>query len=249
MLPADWIVRPAPRPEALVRLVCLPYAGGSAAIYRAWPRSLPQTIELCAVQLPARELRSREPPYTELPRLVADLATALEPLAAEPYAIFGHSMGALIGFELARELRRRGGPAPLRLFVAGHAAPQLPERFPAIHGLPDEAFIHEIGRLEGTPSEVLEHRELLELVLPVLRADFTLIETYQHRPEAPLGCPISAYGGLSDPRVPRADLDAWRAQTAGAFSLRLFPGEHFFIRSAEQLVLQYLRHDLAAILR
>lgn len=243
--PARWIARPAAQPEARLRLICLPYAGGGATIYRAWPRALPKTIEVCAIQLPARELRVREPPYTELPRLVADLAAVLEPLTAEPFAIFGHSMGALIGFELARELRRRGLPDPRHLFVAGYRAPQLPELYPAIHQLPDDAFISEVGRLDGTPREVLEHAELLELVLPILRADFALVETYAHQPADPLSCPVSAFGGLNDPRVSRADLDAWRAHAGGAFALRMFPGDHFFIRSAESLILQYIRHDLA----
>jgi medium-chain acyl-[acyl-carrier-protein] hydrolase len=161
--------------------------------------------------------------------LVAALATALEPAAERPFALFGHSMGALIGFELIRHLRRRGRPAPVHFFVSACRAPQLPRPGSPIHALPDEAFFAALRRLQGTPERVLQDRELMQLVLPALRADFALVETYAYAPGARLDCPISAFGGEADGTVGVADVAGWADQAGCDFALRMLPGGHFFL--------------------
>jgi medium-chain acyl-[acyl-carrier-protein] hydrolase len=239
-----WVVRPRPRPRARLRLFCFPYAGGGASIYRSWPDELPEQIEVCAVQLPGREARMHEQPFDRLPPLIEALAQALEPRLSPPFAFFGHSMGALISFELARRLRALGRPGPAHLFVSGRIAPQVPRRRPPVHALPEPEFVEQVQRLNGTPDAVLHHKELRELVVPRLRADFAINETYSYSAEPPLACPISAFGGLEDDRAPEEELAAWQLQTRGAWALRMFPGDHFFIRGAQAALLQALSLDL-----
>ncbi len=173
-----WLRSPKPNPQASLRLFCFPYVGGGALIFRTWPNSLPATAEVCPVELPGRGTRLKETPFTRLLPLVQALAQALLPHLDKPFAFFGHSMGALISFELTRQLRRLYGLVPLHLFVSAHRAPQLPDPDPPIHTLPEAEFMEELRCLNGTPKEVLEQPELMELMLPILRADFALCETY-----------------------------------------------------------------------
>ncbi len=233
-----------PRPRARLRLYCLPYAGGSAAIFRAWPDGLPQDIEVCPIQLPGHGTRLRERPFTRLLPLVQELARALLPHLDKPFALFGHSLGALISFELIRELRRTQSPLPVRLFASGASAAQLPRREASLHNSPEMKFIAELRRLNGTPTKVLEHEELMRIMLPILRADFALYETYVYVDDIPLSCPISTFGGLDDRRVSRSDLEGWRDQTNSTFSLKMFPGDHFFLNSAPSQLLQTLSEEL-----
>lgn len=241
----SWIVYPRRQPAARVRLVCFPYAGGSASIYHPWAALLPPSVELAAVQLPGRQNRITEAPITDLPTLVETLAAVLAPLWDRPVALFGHSLGAILAFEVARLRRRQGLGLPVHLFVAGHRAPQLPERQPPIHHLPDAEFLAEIARLNGTPAEILAHREILEMLLPVLRADFQLAETYLYVADAPLPCPLTAFGGTADDKVPPADLAAWRAQAGGPFAAQLFPGDHFFLNTGRVRLVQAVAAALA----
>lgn len=240
-----WLNRPKVGPEARLRLFCFPYAGGGASLYRSWAEPLASVAEIWSVQLPGRENRLGEPVYRSLPGLIGALTDALQAELTPPYAFFGHSLGGLIAFELARSLRRQGRPLPLQLFVSGHLAPQLPQCHPPIHGLPYAQFVQELRRYRGTPEAVLANQELLELLVPVLRADFELFETYVYQPEAPLSCPISAFGGLSDVEVSQEDLAAWRRQTTGLFTFRMLAGNHFFIQSAQAQLLQALTLDLS----
>ena len=225
-------------------MFCFPYAGTGAAIFRVWPDGLPADVEVCPVQFPGRGTRLKETPFTRLSPLVEALAEALFPLLDKPFALFGHSMGALVGFELARRLRRQSGVRPVRLFVSAARAPQLPPRDRPIHALPEREFIAELRRLSGTPGELLEDVEFMRIMLPVLRADFAVCETYVHSTEAPLDCSISTFGGLQDQRVSRRDLEAWRDQTSASFSLRMFSGDHFFLNTTQPLLLQALSQDL-----
>jgi medium-chain acyl-[acyl-carrier-protein] hydrolase len=231
----SWIPLRKPVPEARLRLFCFPYAGAGALIFRNWPEGLPADIEVCPVQLPGRGTRLTERPFTQLSPLVEALAQALVPLLDRPFAFFGHSLGALISFELARRVRRRYGVHPVRLFVSAGRAPQIPHRGPPIHVLPEKEFLAELRRLNGTPGELLDHQELMEIMLPILRADFELYETYVYSSELPLNCAISAFGGLQDRSVNDSDLEAWRAQTSVSFSLRMFPGDHFFLNQPSLL--------------
>jgi medium-chain acyl-[acyl-carrier-protein] hydrolase len=244
-----WVSRPRARPQARLRLFCFPYAGGGALIYRPWASSLPPEIEVRAIQLPGRETRLAEPPFTRLAPLLAALTQALEPHLNAPFAFFGHSLGALICFELARNLRRLGLPGPAHLCVSGRVAPQLPLRRPPIHTLPDPEFIEQLRRLNGTPDEVMRNKELRALILPLLRADFALHETYSYTPEPPLECPISAFGGQDDDRAPQEYLAAWQLQTRSGWALQMFPGDHFYLRSGQTALLQALCGDLAWLTR
>jgi surfactin synthase thioesterase subunit len=218
-----------------------------ASHYRAWAALVPPGVEVCAVQPPGREGRLREPPYRQIGPLLEALLPALAPKLDRPFAVFGHSMGSVVAFELVRALRRAGGPAPRHLFVSGHIAPQLPEPGAPLHVLSDAAFVEQIRhRYDGIPEAILRDPEYLQLFLPTMRADLELIETYDYRPEGPLDCPLTAYGGRQDPRTSEADLDAWRVQTAGPFALRLFPGGHFFVQSDRPALVEDVTRRLAS---
>jgi surfactin synthase thioesterase subunit len=245
-LAGSWMDR-EPRPAARVRLFCLPYAGGGVSAYRAWQPHLPAEIDLCPIQLPGRERRYRERLCTSLTPLVSSLATALAPHVGQPYALFGHSMGALVAFELARELRRRGAPAPVRLFVSALKPPQdLSARPRDRHRLDDDALLDDIRRFGGTPASLLEDGEVMRLVLPILRADFAMLETHRHYDESPLDTPIAAFAGTHDPEAPPAAMDGWRAQTSAPFRLSVMPGDHFFLqaRAARQALVDAVTRDL-----
>jgi medium-chain acyl-[acyl-carrier-protein] hydrolase len=240
----SWIACRKPNPQARLRLFCFPYAGIGASIFRTWSDGLPADVEVCPVQFPGRGTRLMEAPFTQLSPLVQALAQTLVPLLDKPFAFFGHSLGALVGFELARQLRRQSGVQPVRLFVSADRAPQIPHRERPIHALPEGEFLVELRRLNGIPGKVLEEAELMQIMLPVLRADFAVYETYVHSTEPPLNCPISTFGGLQDHRVSRGDLEAWRDQTSGSFSLRMFPGDHFFWNTIQPLLLEVLSQEL-----
>jgi surfactin synthase thioesterase subunit/phosphopantetheinyl transferase len=230
-----------------LRLFALPYAGGGASLFRRWPDGLPADVEVCAIQLPGRETRFKEPPYVRMRDLVAVLADAIAPELDRPYVLFGHSMGALVAWELTREIRLRKFRPPETLIVAGHAAPHRPARGPALHALPDSEFRSELERLNGTPDAVLNNEELLEAFLPTLRADFAVCETYNFAAEGPLDVPIIACGGIHDARASFDDVDAWRVQTRAPFTLRMFAGDHFFIQSHRDEMLGFLSERLATI--
>jgi medium-chain acyl-[acyl-carrier-protein] hydrolase len=240
----SWIAFRKPNSQARLRLFCFPYAGAGASIFRTWSDGLPADVEVCPVQIPGRGTRPMEASFTQLAPLVEALAEALVPLLDKPFAFFGHSLGALVGFELARQLRRQSGAQPVRLFVSADWAPQLPHRERPVHALPEAEFLGELRRLNGIPEKVSEDAELMQILLPVLRADFAVYETYAYSTEPPLDCPISIFGGLQDQRVNRGDLEAWRDQTSDFVSVRMFPGDHFFWNTTQPLLLQVLSQEL-----
>ena len=241
-----WIVRPRPCAAPRLRLLCAPYAGGGASLFRGWPDRLPQDAEVLAVQLPGREKRLTEPPCVDLGYAVARIFRELLPLLDRPLALFGYSMGTRIVYELARTLRQQTGTEPLHLFVAACSAPHVPESAPPRHGLPDAAFKEALRRLGGTPEEVLDNAELMALYLPMIRADFALKEAYVHRPCPPFGCPVTAYCGLGDAEAPDPAMRAWQASSRGRFRLRLFEGGHFFLHGREPELLDDISQTLAA---
>jgi len=245
---SPWLVSRGPSPRARLRLFCFPYAGGGAATYNAWHAGLPAEIEVVAVQPPGRAGRSRERPFDRLGPLVEALAAAVLPHLDRPYAFFGHSMGALIAFELTRHLRRAHGTQPARLFVSGRRAPHLPRTKKPMHDLPEQEFMSELRGLNGTPEEVLAHPELMEMMLPLLRADFAVVETYEFAPEAPLECPVRAYGGLRDREVSREQLEGWREHTSADFGVRMLPGDHFYLQAEGALLTRSLAGELHALL-
>jgi medium-chain acyl-[acyl-carrier-protein] hydrolase len=240
-----WITRFDVRPGARLRLFCFPYAGGASHAFRLWPNGLPQSLEVCAVQPPGRGSRLREIPFKSFPPLVEAATQAMLPYLDKPFALFGHSLGALVAFEVARSLRRQHGLTPARLLVAGHRAPSISHRQPPISDLPEPAFIEKLRSFNGTPPEVLENAELISLMLPMLRADFAVLEDYRYTEEAPLGCGISAFGGLQDEEASREELDGWREQTSADFTLQIFPGGHFFLHTAQARLLQLIAAQLS----
>ena len=241
---SDWVTFPQPAPQARLRLFCFPYAGGNAMIYRKWPVGLPATVEVCAIQLPGHGNRLRERPFDRLMPLVEALAQELYPFMNKPYALFGHSMGGLISFELARLLRKEHRQGPEHLFISGHRGPEIKDVEPPMFELPTAEFIEKLRRLNGTPKEVFEHPELINLMTPVLRADFAISETYEYVHERSLECDLTVFGGVGDIDVTRKHLEAWRMQTSGNFNLRIFPGDHFFLNTARPSLLQVLSRDL-----
>lgn len=243
-----WDGRRKPNPHASVRLFCFPYAGGAASIFRAWGDSLPDFVETYPVQLPGRGPRSAEAQITRLPELLQALADALGPHLDKPFAFFGHSMGALLSLELARLLRKQSGVEPAHMFLSGCRALQIPDPHPPTHDLPEPEFIEVLRRLNGTPKEVFENPELLGFILPLLRADFKLCQTYRYADDLPLGCPLTVFGGTED-QTTREQLEAWREQTRASFSLKMFPGDHFFLHAAEREILEIIAAQLAATLR
>lgn len=244
-----WLLRPRPNTHARLRLFCFPYAGGAATIYRLWQDKLPLSVEVSPVQLPGRGKRLSETPFTDVQAMVRAAAEALRPYMDMPFAFFGHSMGAMISFELARELRREHRVMPRQLFLSARRAPQVKNREKITYNLPDAEFIDDLRTLEGTPKEVLEQPELMQLMMPLLRADFAVCDTYEYVEEPPLDCPISVFGGLQDSGVTREHLQAWREQTTGAFSLRMVPGDHFFLNAAPAVLFQGLSQDLRELTR
>ncbi len=196
------------------------------------------------MELPGRGKQIRLAPFTRLQPLVEALAQALLPHLDKPFAFFGHSMGGLISLELTRHLRQQYGLNPVHLFISGRRAPHLPARHSPIHGLPDSKFLDKLRRLNGTPQAVLENAELMELLLPILRSDFEVLETYIYTPESPLNCPISAFCGSDDPEARPDEVGEWQMQTRTSFSLHKLPGDHFFLHSAEPLLLQIIAQKL-----
>lgn len=233
------------RENSRLRLFCFPYAGGGASALHSFAEYAPEQIDVLLVQLPGREDRFSERAFPSLEKLLPVLEECLLPYLDMPFAFFGHSMGALISFELTRALRKRAGiPGPIRLAVSGHRAPHIPDLRPPIYQTSDEEFLAELHHLNGTPKEILENTELLHVLLPLLRADFELCETYAYKQEAPLACPISAFGGLQDPEVPRESLLAWREQTQGSFQARFFRGDHFFLHHERATLMEILSQEL-----
>lgn len=242
----SWVTCPKPNPQALIRLFCFPYAGGSSLIFRNWSDKLAPNIEVCAIELPGRGIQMKLAPFNQLEPLVKAIAPALLSYLDKPFAFFGHSMGGLVSFELARLLRNEYRINPAHLFISGRRAPTIPDTKPPIHDLPELDFKEELRRLNGTPSSVLDNPELMQLLLPMLRADFAVLETYVYKHQQPLDCPITVFGGLEDTEVSHDNLLAWQEHTKASFSIQMFDGDHFFIHSAQELLLKTLAESLKA---
>lgn len=225
-----------------VQLFCLPHAGAGASSYRDWPELLAPDIEVIPVQFPGRESRHREPALHSAAELVAELRAPLASRAGRDFALFGHSMGALLSYELAHELSALGKP-PRHLFVSGLGSPHLPPAGPRLHDLPDAELLAVIAKLEGTSPEVLAQPELVRLLLPLFRADLEVWETYvPHR--GPLQVPVTALGGRHDPSVSLDMLSAWRSLTSAEFQLSVFDGGHFYHHAAPDAVASVLKNRL-----
>jgi medium-chain acyl-[acyl-carrier-protein] hydrolase len=240
----SWVTCPQPNPQAKLRLFCLPHAGGSAMVFRTWGDDLPPTIEVCPLELPGRGRQMKLPPYTKMNPLVREIAQNLIPYLDKPFAIFGHSMGGLVSFELTRLLRSDYGLTPSHLFISARNAPQVtPTKLP-IYNLPDAEFWQEIRNYNGTPDDVIENQDIIQIFLPILRADFTALDTYSYTHQPPFDFPISVFGGLQDKEFTDYELEAWREQTTASFSLQMLEGNHFFIRSNQKILLRSISQEL-----
>jgi medium-chain acyl-[acyl-carrier-protein] hydrolase len=231
-----------------VRVFGFPHAGGGASLFRGWHEMLPPDVEVRGIQLPGRESRWKEPAIPNLSELTGMLVPLLEPLLSTPYALFGHSMGAIVAFELAREFRRRSLPAPRHLFVSARRAPHLPEFRSRIGHLDEREFVALIHqRYGGIPQAVMDDADLLRHFVPALRADIQLIETYRCAVEEPLPCPLTVFGGEQDASVNAQQLNAWQSLAGGGFRLELLPGGHFFPQTAREALLRSIARDLGIL--
>ncbi len=241
-----WLSRSPRVARSRVRLFCFPYAGGGAAIFRRWDELLPAQIEVWALRLPGRELRIHEPPMTDMLDLVELIADTIAPYCDQPFALFGHSMGAGIAYETALELARRHRE-PMCLMPSARRAPHVPSRNPSRHLLTDEQFLEELRRLKGTPSEVLDSPELMELMLPVLRADFQLADLYVSERRTKLSCPVVAFGGANDAYVASADIGAWRDVSGPGFIMHMLSGDHFYINNEQRELTALVARELSCL--
>jgi medium-chain acyl-[acyl-carrier-protein] hydrolase len=226
-----------------VRLVCFPFAGGGASIFRSWSDELLPEIDVWSVELPGRETRFRERRPTALETVLDPIVEHLVASSNLPTALFGHSLGAVIAFEVARALCEHGS-FPCRLFASAAYAPDALRQARPIHELPDAELIEKLRQYRGTPREVLEHRGLMELLLPLLRSDFRMAERYQYRAAPPLPCPITAIGGAADEYVTPDELDGWSRHTTAGFTRHILAGGHFFLATGERDLLQLISRSL-----
>lgn len=230
-----WLLT-SPEAKDKVRIFCVPYAGGGASVYRGWAKAFPDTAGVYPVQLPGRENRIGESLLYGMRELVEGISEAIFPYLQCPFILFGHSLGARIAFEVARNLREKWKIQPCCLIVSGSRAPHIPEPRP-LHHLPDDAFVEELRRFSGTPESILKSRELMEIFIPILRADFTVDETYAYLEAVPLECPIAAFGGTEDLEANQEELGAWARHTSSDFTLEMIEGDHFFLQTGKDFLL------------
>ena len=238
-----WIVR---RPIGVprFRLYCFCYAGGSAASFLDWQAAFGPSVEICPLQLPGRGARFHEAPYTVLPELIAALSDVIERETKLPFAFFGHSMGGLLAFELARYNRKHGRGLPAHLFISGCEAAKYRSSREKLHLLSDREFLKHLAKYNGTPPEVLAHPELMELVLPTIRADFLLVEEYRYTPGPPIDVPITVLAGKDEIFDSPKQIGGWEEETRKTCRIEWFEGAHFFIHSSREAVIDCVRADL-----
>jgi acyl transferase domain-containing protein/surfactin synthase thioesterase subunit len=233
--------------KPLFRLFCFSHAGSGASAFNSWSDKFPAEIEVCPIQLPARENRIKEAPFTRLQPLIQTLTPLIEPYLDLPFAFFGHSMGGLISFELARELRRRNWQTPACLFVGACCAPHIPDLELPIHPLPEPKFIDVISSYNGVPESILKNLKLMQMFIPTLRADLEVLETYFHTREELLESPIYAFGGFKDSKVSPVQIAAWEQETKAKFSLKMFDDDHFFVRGKEDEIIATIKAAIAEL--
>jgi medium-chain acyl-[acyl-carrier-protein] hydrolase len=234
-----------PRAGHRFRLICFAYAGGNAATFLPWQDQLDPAIEVCAVQLPGRGARLLEPAPTAFEPLVRSLAEEIARLPPMPFALFGHSLGGLLAFEVARQCALRQLPQPRHLIVSGCNAPQCRGASRQLHRLPDDQLIEELRAYNGTPAEVLANGDLMALMLPTIRADFALVDSYRYRPGLRLNLPVTVFAGTGDTHCQPEQVSAWERETAAPCRVDWFDGDHFFIHDQQAAVLAHIGQALA----
>jgi medium-chain acyl-[acyl-carrier-protein] hydrolase len=241
----SWITRPCKRPQASFRLFCFPRAGGGTASFRGWAEDIHPEIEVALIHSPGRESRLREEPLQSMETMVRAIADGMVEFLDRPYAVYGHSLGAKVAFETARELRRGKLPEPVHLFAAASSGPGVTWAHPLLHRLDDIALLREIQRrYGGVPQEVLADKELCALLIPALRADVTIVETYRYAEEPPLSNPITCFCGTEDFMTPESEAVNWQRQTSAEFRLHRFPGGHFFPVERRSSILDLIALEL-----
>lgn len=210
-------------------------------MFRQWPDFFPAGVEICSIHLPGRGERLSESSLTRIGPAADAVCASLAHCSEKPFAFFGHSLGALIAFEVSRKLAALGLPGPLHLFASACSGPAVPGRKSGQHLWPEDDLIEYLRGLNGTPEELFRNREFLDCVLPAIRADLEMIDTYEYRPAPALQCPITALGGVDDLEVSRTELEAWRSESTGEFSLKMFPGDHFYIHQATPTVAEVIQ--------
>ncbi|MDI5965480.1 alpha/beta fold hydrolase [Streptomyces sp. SL13] len=243
-----WIRRFHPRPDSEVRLVCLPHAGGSASFYFPMSDMMGTSVEVLSVQYPGRQDRRAEPCISSIPELADLVAAALVPWADRPLVFFGHSMGATLGFEVARRLERDHGIVLVGLFASARRAPSR-KRHETVHQRDDRGIITELQRLSGTNSQIMGDEELLRMVLPAIRADYRAAETYEYDPGPKLRCPIVSLVGDDDPKVTMDEARAWGEHTESSFDFQVFPGGHFYLASHQSEIVNAISDHVLTQLR
>lgn len=238
-----WIRRYHPRPDASVRLICLPHAGGAAPTYFPTSAAMKSEIEVLAVQYPGRQERRHEPLIDSVDGLATELFRVLEPDTRRPYALFGHSMGATVAYELALRFEQAGRP-PTRLFASGRRAPSR-SRDQNMYALDDEGLIAELRELSGTDQRLFQQDELLRASLPAIRNDYKAAESYVYRPGAKLSCPITVLIGDVDPRVTVDEARTWREHTTGGAEVLVYAGGHFYLTEHRDKVVSVITQRLA----
>ncbi|MDX3641532.1 thioesterase II family protein [Streptomyces sp. MB09-02B] len=239
----SWLRRYRPAPEGAVRLLCLSHAGGSASAYHPMALALAPAADVLAAQYPGRQDRFAEPPSEDLRELAGRIVEAVTGDDDRPLALFGHSMGAVVAYEVALALQAAGRP-PVRLFVSGRRAPSTHRAGPALHLGSDAELLRAVRRLGGTDGRVFDDEELVQLVLPALRGDYKALETYEPRPDGRLTCPVTVLTGDADPVTPVADARAWSGHTEGPTELCVFPGGHFYLNERPEEVVGVVRRHL-----
>lgn len=242
----DWFINFNPNFNSTIRLFCFPYAGGGSSAFYPWKTYLANNIELIAIQYPGREGRFSEPLVSELKVITHELAKGFKPYLDNPYLIFGHSLGSLIGFEFIRLIRQLNFPLPKHFIVSGAKAPHMPLRRKHLHNLEDIAFKKELMKYNGVPEHILNNDELMNLFMPLLRNDFKITEDYVYQDLDPLSCNITALSGLDDETVLKDEVLGWGKQTNKNFQHISYPGDHFFIRNHQIHIIQVI-HKIAAM--
>ncbi len=233
-----------PKPGAALRLLCFPHAGGGPTAFFPWIALLAPEIECVSVQYPGRGQRFRDKPLTSISDLVSEIVGRMAGIADKPFALYGHSFGGLVAFELARSLRRLGSPAPVHLFVGASRPPHMGPLRPTIHALSEDEFVEAVqDRYGGIPAAIYQDREVLNLFMAPMRADFTAYELYQPMPEAPISVPITAFSATGDHVATPSGMREWARHTAAAFDLEILPGGHFFPPSSIASIVQRIRHQ------
>ena len=243
----SWFCRYGSTLDARVRLFCFPFAGGGPAVYRTWAE-LCSGIDVAAIQLPGREARVREAPFSEWSPLLAALRGEFLGQVDRPYALFGHSLGAILAFELCHALMREGAALPRCLFVSGRRAPHVGYPYATTERLSDAEFLLALHhRYKAVPSAVLNDPELQRFFLPLLRADIGLVESYRCEHASPLPLPIVAFAGDDDDEARPEQMEAWRRHTSSEFELHVLPGGHFFINAEQAVMTRTICEKLARL--